>query len=115
MPKSPTIIATYCELFTLPLLPSTSRKYLAGDRVDSVVIIRIEDAGPPGGGVTVAGFRVAFIPTGMLRTRIATGELNVPNDCTPIATVVLFPEITDLVCGEGSREKPLTRTVIAHV
>jgi len=64
-------------------------------------MLRTEDAGPPSGGVTVSGFKVAVIPVGTLRILNATAVLKVPIDWTPTSIVVPFPTITDLLIGEG--------------
>jgi len=74
--------------------------YVPAAREVVVEIVRTEDTVPPGGGVTEAGLKITVIFVGTPAALKSTGELKVPIDVIPIATVPLFPRITDFAVGD---------------
>lgn len=63
--------------------------------------VRIDDAVPPGGGVTGVVPKTRFRPAGAPEVVRSTGEENTPKDCTATVEVADVPGLSDNEDGDG--------------
>jgi len=76
------------------------------------VIVRIDDAVPPAGGVTGVVPKTRSKPEGAPELVRSTGAENTPKDCTAIVEVAEVPGLSDNEDGDGVIVKSDTPALI---